>query len=194
MKKKDSPNEEVSLEQAKAEVARLKHRKKYFRKLRSTIFILITAAALASLAATLWMPVLEIYGSSMTPVLEEGNYVLTTKSHNFQCGDIIAFYYNNKILVKRVIAGPGDWVDIDEDGVVYINNEPIDEPYVTDLAYGDTTIELPYQVEDSHWFVLGDYRSISMDSRNAAVGTVADEAIVGKLVCILWPMQDWKLL
>lgn len=180
----------ISALEAREEVKRLLQRRKYRRTLQSTIFTLVTVAAIAILVATLWMPVLEVYGTSMSPTLNEGDIVVTTKSHNYNQGDVIAFYYNNKVLVKRVIAGPGDTVDMTEDGKVLVNGEYLDEPYVSDLAYGDTNISLPYEVEESHWFVMGDHRSISMDSRNSAVGTVAEEQIVGKLTYVIWPWSS----
>ena len=149
---------------------------------------------MAVLVATLWLPVLQIYGSSMTPTLEEGDIVVSIKSKTYETGDIVAFYYNNKILIKRVIAGSGDWVDLDEDGTVYVNGEKLDEPYVKDKAFGECDLELPYQVPESRIFVMGDHRSVSVDSRSKAVGCVAEEQIVGKLVCRIWPLTDIQTL
>ena len=139
--------------------------------------------------ATLWLPVLQIYGASMMPTLSDGQIVFSVKTAEMNEGDVIAFYYNNKILVKRVIAGPGDWVDIDEDGTVWVNKEKLEEPYLTEKAYGDCNIELPYQVPDGRVFVMGDHRSTSVDSRNTAVGCVAPEQIVGKIVFRVWPLD-----
>lgn len=186
---KPEPEVEITLETAKGELKRLKHRRKYFKTLKSTIFSLVVVAALAVLVATLWMPVLEVYGNSMSPTLQAGDIVITTKSTNFKTGDVIAFYYNNKILVKRVIGCPGDWVDMDENGVVSVNGEVLEEEYLESVDYGDTNIEFPYQVEDNHWFVMGDHRSVSLDSRNSAIGTVAEEQVVGKLVYKIWPLN-----
>lgn len=140
------------------------------------------------------MPIFQVYDASMKPVLEEGDLVAAVKSKEFETGDVVAFYYNNKILVKRVIAGPGDWVDIDKAGTVTVNGEVLDEPYVDNPDLGDTNITLPYQVPDERWFVMGDHRSVSVDSRNKAVGTVAKEQIVGKLVCKIWPLSQWGSL
>lgn len=126
----------------------------------------------------------------MTPTLTEGNIVTSMKTGKFNPGDVIAFYYNNKILVKRVVAGPGDWVDIEKDGTVLVNGEPLDEPYLEEKAYGDTNIDLPYQVPEGRWFVMGDHRSVSIDSRNTSIGTVAGEQIVGKLVWKVWPLDS----
>lgn len=189
MRKKIS--EIPTIEQLEAELQRERYNKRYGRVLRSTIYTLITVAAVAVLVATLWLPVLQIYGSSMAPTLVDGNIVVSLKAGDLETGDIVAFYYNNKILVKRVIAGPGDWVDIKEDGTVYVNNEELDEPYLTEKAFGDCNIELPYQVPDSRIFVMGDHRSVSVDSRNTAVGCVADEQIVGKLVFRIWPLDSF---
>ena len=157
--------------------------------LRSTLYTLITVSAIAVLVATLWLPVLQIYGSSMTPTLQDGEIVFTVKTSSFETGDVISFYYNNKILVKRVIAGPGDWVQIDSQGNVYVNNILLNEPYLTDKALGDCNIELPYQVPDGKVFVMGDHRSTSVDSRNTAVGCVAQEQIVGKILFRVWPLD-----
>lgn len=183
-----------SLEQLEAELKRECYQKQYGKVFRSTIYMLITVAAVAVLVATLWMPVLKMYGSSMTPTLMDGNIVVTVKGTEFETGDIIAFYYNNKILVKRVIAQPGEWVDIEKDGTVYVNNLEISEPYVNGKAFGDCNIELPYQVPESRVFVMGDHREISVDSRNTAVGCVAEEQIVGKLVFCVWPIQSFGVI
>ena len=134
------------------------------------------------------LPVLQVYGSSMSPTLTDRDIVLTLKTSKFETGDVIAFYYNNKILIKRVIAHAGDWVDITPEGDVYVNGELLDEPYLDVKAYGDCNIEFPYQVPESRVFVMGDHRSISVDSRNTAVGCVAEEQIVGKLIFRVWPM------
>lgn len=168
---------------------RTKYRRRYRSVLRSTIYTLITVAAIAVLVATLLMPVLQIYGSSMTPTLTDGDIVLTLKTTEFEPGDVVAFYYNNKILVKRVIAASGEWVDMTEDGDVYVDGKLLDEPYLVEKALGDCNIEFPYQVPESRIFVMGDHRSVSIDSRNTAVGCVAEEQLVGKLVFRVWPMD-----
>ena len=177
-------------EQLETELKRVKYRHRYQTVLKSTIYTLITVAAVAVLVATLWMPVLQIYGSSMSPTLDEGEIVVSLKGAGYQQGDIVAFYYNNKILVKRVIAGPGSWVDIDENGDVRVDGELLDEPYLTEKAFGDCNIKLPYQVPDGRYFVMGDHRATSVDSRNSAVGCVADEQIVGKIVYRVWPLKS----
>lgn len=165
--------------------------KRNFRKaLKSTAYSLITVSAIAVLVAVLLLPVLRIYGTSMTPSLTEGDYVVSVKGSSFKTGDIIAFYYNNKILVKRIIAQSGDWVDIDPEGNVYVNNELLEESYISDKSFGDCNISLPYQVPESRVFVLGDHRSVSVDSRNTAVGCVAEEQIVGKIIFRVWPLSD----
>lgn len=190
-KEKSESLEMPTVSQLEAELKKDKYRHQYRSVFRSTIFTLITVAAVAVLVATLWMPVLQIYGSSMTPTLVNGNIVVSVKESNFQHGDVIAFYYNNKILVKRVIAGPGDWVNIDGDGTVYVNDKKLEEPYLTDKALGDCDIDLPYQVPESRLFVMGDHRSVSVDSRNTAVGCVAEEQVVGKLIFCIWPFNDF---
>jgi len=188
--KKHRPPEMPQIEQLETELKREKYKRRYRSVLRSTVYTLITVAAMAVLAATLWLPVLRIYGSSMTPTLQEGEIVFSVKTDDFEPGDIVAFYYNNKILVKRVICGPGDWIDITEDGTVYVNSTAIDEPYLKEKALGDCNIELPYQVPDGKIFVMGDHRSTSVDSRNTSVGCVAQEQIVGKIIFRVWPLKQ----
>ena len=173
----------------KKEKKRILYQKKFRDTLKSTIAVLVVVAALAILAATLWLSVLRIYGNSMTPTLSEGNIVATVKTTEFQPGDVIAFYYNNKLLVKRVIAGPGDWVDLADDGTVYVNGKELEEPYLEEKALGETNIDYPYQVPEDRWFVMGDHRSVSLDSRTKAIGPIAEEQIVGKLIWRLWPFD-----
>ncbi len=177
-----------SADELTAELGRIKKRKRVFYLIRSTLSVLIVAAAIAVLVSMLWLPVLKTFGHSMTPTLEDGDLVLSVKTPHLEQGDLAAFYSNNKILIKRVIAGPGDWVVIDKDGAVFINGEKLDEPYVSEAAYGNANIEFPYQVPDSSWFVMGDHRATSIDSRNTAVGPVYEEQIVGKIIFRLWPM------
>ncbi len=181
----------VSAEQWESTLNKQRYRKNFASTMKNTVYALITVAAIAVLVAVLLLPVLRIYGTSMSPTLDEGNYVLSVKGSNFETGDVIAFYYNNKILIKRVIAQPGEWVDIAEDGTVYVNNVKIDEPYVTDLAFGECDIELPYQVPESRIFVMGDHRDVSVDSRSTTIGCVAEEQIVGKIVFCIWPYEDF---
>lgn len=187
MKKKSYRDDMPTARQLAAELKRVRYRRDYNRVLRSTVYTLITVAAVAVLVATLFLPVLRIYGSSMSPTLNEGEIVVAVNSTDLQQGDVLAFYYNNKILVKRVIAGPGSWVDIDESGTVYVDGSVIQEPYITEPAFGECNIELPYQVPDGRYFVMGDHRAVSVDSRNTAVGCVAAEQIVGKIVFCAWP-------
>lgn len=177
-----------SIQSMEAELKRVKHRKRYISVIRSTVYTLITVAAVAALIATLWMPVLQIHGSSMAPTVENGDILVSVKGNSYSCGDVIAFYYNNKILVKRVIALPGDWVDIDENGNVAVNGTMLDEPYITEKAFGNCDLELPYQVPAAKIFVIGDQRSVSNDSRNSAIGCVSEEQIVGKIVFRVWPL------
>ena len=173
-----------------AELEKEIYRRRFFKTFRSTVFGLITVAALAILVAVLFMPVLHIYGQSMNGTLDNGDIVVSVKSSEMETGEIIAFYYNNNILVKRVIAGSGDWVDIDKDGSVYVNQKLIDEPYLKQpKAYGDTDIELPCQVPENKVFVMGDNREVSIDSRNTSVGCVDREQVVGHIVFRVWPIN-----
>ena len=181
-------------DQIRGELERVRYRKKFANTLRSTIFILIVVSASAVLIAVLLLPVLRIYGHSMNDTLDEGDVVVSIKGSNFDTGDIIAFYYNNKLLVKRVIGLPGDWVDIDESGNVYVNQVMLDEPYLNSKAFGETNITLPYQVPESRIFVLGDNRDVSIDSRNTSVGCVAEEQIAGKIIFRVWPLDKFGML
>lgn len=175
--------------QLRAELSREQYKQRYRRVLRSTIYTLVVVAAVAVLISVLFLPVLQIYGTSMTPALSEGDIVVSVKGADFESGDLIAFYLGNKILVKRCIAGPGQWVDIDEEGNVYIDGKLLEEPYLEEKALGDCNIELPYQVPDNRYFCLGDHRATSVDSRDTTVGCVSEEQIVGKIVFRVWPLS-----
>ena len=179
----------TSVEELENELLNENYKSRYRRMLRSTIYTLITVAACAVLVATLLLPVLQIYGQPMTPSLTDGDIVVSIKGSDYSRGDVIAFYYNNKILVKRVIAFSGEWVDIDDYGNVYIDNEKLDEPYVVELAVGECNIELPYQVPEQKVFVMGDHRATSVDSRSTSVGCVDEEEIVGRIVFRIWPLS-----
>lgn len=183
-----------TIEQIEKERARLRYKKRYSRTLKSTIAILLVVSALAVLVATLWMPVLLIYGSSMVPTLEDGQIVVTVKSNSFKAGDIVAFYHGNKLLIKRYVAGPADWFNIDKNGNLFINDQLLNEPYIAQKAYGETNIELPYQVPDKKYFMIGDNRSVSIDSRNTAVGCIDEEQIVGKVVFRIWPLSSFGVV
>lgn len=180
-----------SQEQMEAEVKRLKYKSRYKRVLRSTFYTLTVVAAVAVLVATIWMPVLQIYGSSMDPTLNEGEIVVSIKGTNLNHGDLIAFYLGNKILVKRCIASPGQWVNIDQDGNVYVDNQLLDEPYLTEKSLGSANIEFPYQVPENRYFCMGDHRSVSVDSRHTEVGCISEEQIVGKIVFRVWPISGF---
>ena len=179
-----------TVQQLEAELKREKYRGRYWKMLRGTVAVLVVVAATAVLISNLLLPILRIYGSSMTPTLVNGNIVAAVRNGTYQRGDIIAFYYNNKILVKRVIGMPGEWVDMDANGNVTIDGEPLEEPYLTEKALGECDIELPYQVPEGRYFVMGDHRSVSSDSRSSQVGCVSEEQIVGKLLFRLWPLDE----
>lgn len=178
-----------SAEQLENEISRIRHGREYIRILRSTISSLIVVAAIAVLISMLFLPVLRVTGTSMMPTLQNDELVICRKWGEFKRGDVIAFYYNNKILLKRVIGLSGDVIDIAEDGTVYVNGEAIDEPYLNEKAFGECDLNLPYQVPDERVFVMGDHRSTSVDSRSTTVGCVANESVVGEVMLRIWPFK-----
>ena len=180
-----------STDTIRQELDRYTYRRNFMRTLRNTIFTLVVVAATTILVAVLLMPILRIYGTSMNGTVNNGDLVVSIKRADFKTGDVIAFYYNNTILVKRVIAKSGDWVDIDEEGNVYVNQKLLNEPYLSSKALGETNIELPYQVPEDRIFVMGDNREVSVDSRNTAVGCVTGEQIVGKIIFRVWPFAGF---
>lgn len=171
------------------EIRNISYRKKFRKTLFNTINSLIVVAAAAVLVSMLFLPVLQVTGTSMTPTMMNNELVICSKWSNYKRGDIVAFYYNNKILLKRVIGLPGDWIDISEDGTVYLNDQKLEEPYVDEKALGECNIKLPYQVPESKIFVMGDHRSTSIDSRSTSVGCVADEYIIGRVIFRIWPWE-----
>lgn len=184
-----SEHDAPSSDQLQAELTRERTKFMFFRTLRSTVFSLVVVAAAAVLVAVLVLPILQISGNSMTDTLQDQDIVVALRGSNCETGDVVAFYFNNKILVKRVIARSGQWVNIDNAGNVFVDGDMLDEPYVADKALGDCNIKLPYQVPESRVFVMGDHRSVSIDSRNTTVGCIAEEQIVGKLLFCAWPFD-----
>lgn len=186
--KEQSKYKTLSSKQVEEELKRELYKSKYNKVLKSTIYALIIIAAIATLIATLIMPVFQISGTSMKPAYNEGDLVVSIKTTNLKQGDIIAFYHGNKILVKRVIASAGSWVEMDEEGNVYVDGNLLDEPYINKKILGDYDIKFPYQVPDGHWFVLGDERSESIDSRNSEIGCISNEDVIGKIIFRIWPL------
>lgn len=178
-----------ALENVKKRQKRLKRHAVYGQTFRETVSLLVVVAAISVLVVTLWMPVLQIYGSSMAPTLEAGQIVVSVKKHQWKPGEIVAFWHGNKLLIKRVIAGPGQWVDINEDGAVTVDGQVLSEPYITELSSGNCDIELPHQVSESHWFLMGDNRETSVDSRSTLIGDISSEQIEGQIIFRIWPLQ-----
>lgn len=179
----------VSNDEVKEELSRLKERERYLKKVQKTLSILVVVAAISVLVATLWMPVLKIYGSSMDPTLENGQIVVSIKTKKLKSGDVVAFWQGNKLLVKRVIASPGQKVDIDVNGKVFVDGKAISESYLDSESLGNTDIDFPHQVEESRWFCMGDNRESSIDSRSAVIGDVSKEQIEGKVLFSVWPLN-----
>lgn len=186
----DNKND-LDVESLQDELDRVNKNLKFRQTLRTTIFGLLVVAAVIILLATLYLPVLRIYGSSMTPALNEGDIVLAVKNKDYDRGDVVGLYYGNKLLVKRIVGKPGEEVDFDSDGNVYINNETLKESYTEDKSYGDVTIRLPYKVPEERYFVLGDHRDTSVDSRNKVLGALPQDQIIGKIVFRVWPLSSF---
>ncbi|MBP3322189.1 MAG: signal peptidase I [Clostridia bacterium] len=183
--------EAPSSEQLENELIRVRYKERYGKLLKNTLYALLVVAAVSVLIATLVMPVLEIYGSSMNPTFQNGDIVVSVKTADLERGDICCLYYNNHILVKRVIGLEGDEILIDEGGRVFVNGKELDEPYVGQKMLGDCDIEFPYTVPEQTVFVLGDNRSTSVDSRNASIGCISNEEIVGKIIFRVWPLKSF---
>ena len=179
-----------TVEQLETERKRYRRKKAYFKALRGTVAVLTYMAAVAALIATLVLPALQIEGTSMEPTLVNGDIVLLAKTTVLDRGDICGFSWNNKTLIKRVIGVPGDWIEIDTDGTVYLNGEKLDEPYAVQIAFGECDLEFPFQVPQEQYFVLGDMRESSIDSRNTLVGCVETEQIIGKIIFRVWPLKE----
>ena len=176
------------------ELKRERYKRRFRKILRSTVNALIVVAAVAALVATLILPVLQIAGTSMEPNLKDGDIVLLVKKKNLQTGDLCAFYYSNKILIKRVIATPGDYIWIESDGTVFLNGNPLDEPYISEKALGECDVEFPYQVPENCYFVMGDKRETSIDSRSSVIGCIPEDQIVGKIFCKIWPLSEFEFI
>lgn len=183
-----------STEEVKAERERLAYRSRYTRVLRSTIYALVVVAAVAVLLATLFLPVLQVSGDSMNPTLQDKDVIVLVKSGSLKTGDLCGFYWQNKLLLKRVIGLPGDIISLDENGVVTVNGTVLDEPYVDELALGECDIKFPYQVPENRYFVLGDHRATSIDSRSSVIGCVEKNQIVGKVFIRVWPLSCFSLI
>lgn len=194
MKKHRGIHERIELpqlEMLEKEVKREQYRRRFKRLLRSTTNALIVVAAVAALIATLLLPVLEIAGTSMEPSLNDGDIVLLVKTDKLETGDLCAFYYSNKILIKRIIAVPGDYIWIESDGTVFLNGNELDEPYVSEKSLGECDVEFPYQVPENAYFMMGDHRETSIDSRSTVIGCIAQDQIIGKILCKFWPLKEF---
>ena len=189
-----SKRELPGVDELQKELKRERYKRRFRKLLRSTINALIVVAAVAALVATLVLPVLQIAGTSMEPSLNDGDIVLLVKKKDLQTGDLCAFYYSNKILIKRVIATPGDYIWIEADGTVFLNGEPLDEPYISQKALGECDVEFPYQVPENNYFVMGDQRETSIDSRSSVIGCIPEDQLIGKIFCKFWPLSEFTFI
>lgn len=192
-RKEHSPQELPPLDILKKELKRERYRRRFRRLLRSTVNALIVVAAVAALIATLVLPVLQITGTSMEPSLNDGDIVLLVKTDRLETKDFCAFYYSNKILIKRIIATPGDYIWIESDGTVFLNGAALDEPYVSEKALGECDVDFPYQVPENSYFVMGDHRETSIDSRSSVIGCISEDQMIGKIFCKFWPLKEFAL-
>lgn len=190
----DQKRKTPTIEQLEAELIRVRHKREYGKTLRGTIYILVVVAAVAFLIASLFLPVLRVYGTSMEPTLKNKEIVVALKGSEFQRGDIVAFYYNNKILLKRVIGVAGDQIVIEKDGTVFVNGEELNEAYISEKSLGECDLTFPYQVPENRIFVMGDHRDVSIDSRSSTIGCIADEAIVGRVALRVWPLNQFGII
>ena len=191
---KHSKRDIPQLDALQKELKRERYKRRFRKLLRSTVNALVVVAAIAALIATLVLPVLQIAGTSMEPSLNDGDIVLLVKTNDLQSGDLCAFYYSNKILIKRIIATPGDYIWIESDGTVFLNGEPLDEPYISQKALGECDVEFPYQVPENSYFVMGDHRETSIDSRSTVIGCIAEDQFIGKIFCKFWPLSEFEFM
>ena len=175
--------------QVEAEQKRYRRKKAYNKALRGTVYVLTIVAAISVLIATLILPVLQIEGTSMEPNLSNGDIVLLTKTTRFDRGELCGFTWNNKLLIKRVIGLPGDLIEIDTDGTIYVNGDELEEPYVKKKALGECDLEFPFSVPPEQYFVVGDMRESSIDSRNSLIGCITKDQIVGEVFFRIWPLS-----
>ncbi len=188
--KQDPPQLDILKKELKREI----YKRRFRRLLRSTLYALVVVAAVAALVATLILPVLQIAGTSMAPTLNDGDIVVLAKTDRLKPGELCAFYYSNKILIKRVIAAPGDVIWLESDGTVFLNGVMLDEPYLAQKALGECDVDFPYQVPENAFFVMGDQRETSIDSRSSIIGCVATDHLIGKILFKLWPLKELEWL
>lgn len=191
MGKKNWGFELPQVELLQKEIKRERYKRRFRHVLRSTINALIVVAAIAALIATLVLPVLQIAGTSMEPSLNDGDIVVLMKTGKLETGDLCAFYFSNKILIKRIIGTPGDYVEMDRDGTVYVNNSRLHEPYLMEKSLGECDVKFPYQVPENSYFMMGDHRETSIDSRSTVIGCVSHDQIIGKILCKVWPLSEF---
>lgn len=190
----ENENVILSADLIEEELKRERNKIRFRRIIKNTLYTLVVVAAIAVLITTLVLPVLQIAGTSMEPTLNNGDIVVLVKTSKLERGDLCGFSYSNKILIKRVIGLPGDEIVVDNDGYVYINGYLLEEPYISDRGLGECDIEFPFTVPENTYFLMGDHRSTSIDSRSTVIGCIPTEQIVGKLFFRVWPLNDFAIL
>lgn len=164
------------------------------RTVLNVVGVLVVVAATTTLVATRVLSLLQVNGSSMAPTFSDGEYVILLQTKDVKTGDIIGFHYGGEVLLKRIIGGEGDLIEIDQDGVVSVNGRELEEAYLTEKSLGKCQLEFPYEVPQGMVFVMGDNRAVSMDSRLKTIGCVENAQIMGRVVCIIWPWDRRKMM
>ena len=188
--KNKKPIELPTIEELEAEINRKKHKQNQHHLMRNAIYVLIVVAAVTSLISIFFVRALKTFGSSMTPTLEDGDIVAVYLTDEAEPGQLVAFYFNNKLIIKRVIALGGSVVDMDEAGV-FVDGSPLEEPYLTEKALGEVSVEFPFTVPDGQYFVLGDNRITSTDSRSSIIGCVDPDNMLGRVIFKVWPLGEF---
>ena len=179
------------LNEIESEMSQVRSKGRFRQSLKGTFGALVVVVAIAVIIAFILLPVLKITnGHNMEPGFQTGDIILLQKTSKAEKGDVCAFYFNNKLLLRRVIAGEGDKVEIDEQGYVKVNGEFLEEDgYISEHALGQCDIDFPFHVPAGQYFVMGDNRDFAFDSRATNFGCVSQEEIYGKPMARIYPFD-----